>query len=544
MSESPSVTLPPVPPIKKGMPSDPANGNARTQQPNAVPEVKDPSWWRLGAVPFLVLLMVAAAADFAMAREGMIGIGAGIGSVLFLLSIVLLRKDLSPGETLFLLLLAAIGFFALACSGLPLHWWGTLIAPLLMLLLFPGRRAATTQAGIRYRCWWSFWIARRPKGAGKGMASGFRGCLPMAICLLAGGACFILFLTIFAFGNPVVEQVWLRIVDGWNSIVAYFHISWDFSLHVLFWLLGIFAFGFYTFRRRPAGPAAPEKSVAPGRSILPALPCCTLLGINLAFGIATYTDMVYLWCKEVPAGISKTAYLHEGAASIAWASFLAAMALVFFFRRRGSVRYSVFPKWLGYALVLQTFLLAVSVWLRLYYQIADYGFTERRISAAESMLAGVIALIVLLRYMSGRDGFWKCCRMGAGALLLALFAFSICSPSRIAGSLNLRYIGSHPHWKFGIKDFHHGKFDVKENLAFAEYVRNNTPRDASVPDFYVSHFDSELNKAAQRVECRARSGSWLTWTLSMQQDIPAAERILQRPIAVHGVQAGTSSAGN
>lgn len=539
MSEIPSDKPSPVLPAKKGLPLAPTQGNTPPKQ--AAPEVKDPSWWRLGAVPFLVLLMVAAAADFAMPRDGLIGIGAGIGSVLFLLSFALLRKDLSTGETLFILVFAAINFFALACSGRLLHWCGTLIVPLLMLLLLPSRQAATPQAGTRYRCWWSFWIARRPKG--KGMASGLRGCLPMVICLLAGGVCFILFLTIFAFGNPVVEQVWLSIVDGWNSVVAYFHISWDFAIHVLCWLLGIFAFGFYTFRRFYARPAAPVEFV-PGRSILPALPFCTLLGINLAFGIATYTDMVYLWCKEVPEGISKTAYLHEGAASIAWASFLAALALVFFFRQRGSVRYSVFPKWLGYALALQTFLLAVSVWLRLYYQIGDYGFTEKRICAVETMLIGVVALIVLLRYMSSSDGLWKCCRMGAGAILLALFAFCICSPARIAGSLNLRYIGSHPHWKFGIEDFRHGKFDAKENLAFAEYVYNNAPKDSSESASYASGFASELKEAAWMVERRAQLGSWLTWTLSMQQDIPAAERILQRPIVVHGVHADTPAAEN
>ena len=54
-----------------------------TTKPNLppVPSAKapeDPSWWNLGAVPFFVLLMVAAAADLAWPREQGFGIGAGL----------------------------------------------------------------------------------------------------------------------------------------------------------------------------------------------------------------------------------------------------------------------------------------------------------------------------------------------------------------------------------------------------------------------------------------------------------------------------------
>lgn len=496
-------------------------------------QLKDPAWWRSGAVPYIVLLMVAAAADFFIPRDGLLGIGAGIGSLLFLLAFALLRKDLSTGENLFILLFAVINFFALASSGTDLNWWGTIFVPIL-LLITPTRCMEPAETGVRYRSWWGFWGGRRPKEGSKGLIAGIRSCLALFICILVGAICFILFLSIFAISNPVVDQIWDRIVEEWNRWVDYFHISWDFAIHVLYWLLGIILFGLYTFRRTRASSPAPAASAetAPGRTLLPFLPLCTLLGINLAFGIATSTDIAYLWLNEVPEGISRTTYLHEGAGFIAWASALAAIILLIFFHRRGSARHSFLSKLLGYALVLQTLLLAVSVYMRLYYQISDYGFTVRRVQAAEAMLMGLAGLILLLCYMAGNGGFWKyVCRCFVIAALM-LFAYGICSPTRIAASLNLRYIGTHPDWEFNIWDFGIGKFQVEEHLGFAEYVSRNFPLKGNA----ATAFADKLERAALKVELRAQSDSWLTWTLAMQQDIPAAERILQRPISCHNVE--------
>jgi len=514
----PPKKMPPIPPLK----------------------IEDPVWWRMGGVPFLVLALAAAAADLCMPREGYVGLGAGIGLACLLASVVMLRKDLLAGERLFLLTLAVVSFLALACSGSVLNCIVALFLPLI-LFLCPVPQD-TPAPGVRYRSWWSFWVARRPKNSSGGIVSGIRGCFPLFICLLAGAACFILFLTIFASGNPLVEQIWNTIVDAWNNLVKYLNISWDFALHALYWAIGIILFGLYTLRRPRAESKAPapEPTVEPGRTILPFLPFFVLLGINLAFGIATYTDIAYLWFGLVPEGVSQTQYLHEGAVSITWASFLAALVLVFFFRRKGSVRHTVLPKMLGYALAIQTFLLAVSVYMRLYWQISDYGFTVKRLCAAEAMLLGLVGLVTLVCYMACSGNFRKWARVCLGSVVLLLLAFCICSPSRLAGSLNLRYLGSHPKWKFTPADFVPGRFSVEENLAFAEYVYNTHCQDKAkegsdlqmVDGRYYSNsfFAERVRQAASRVEWRAQSATWLTWTLGLQQDIPAAERILGRPI--------------
>lgn len=518
--------------------------NNPTAKPNLppVPPVKapeDPSWWNLGAVPFFVLLMVAAAADLAWPREYGFGIGAGLGCFLAINALLLLRKDLSRGEYWFLQALAILNCLVLIMCGNPICWFSSLVLPFIVVML--PTKNNMTQPNTSYRNWWSFWVAKRPeKKATKGRFAALRAILPLLICILIGLVCFVAFLCIFAAGNPVVEIVWNTLVEWWNKLVEFLHISWDFWLHVLFWIVGFLWFGIYCFRRPSSSTplqttTAPEQAAPTGTTMLPYLPLCVLLGVNAAFLVATSTDIAYLWFGNVPEGISQTTYLHEGAESITWASVLAAGLLVLLYRQRGVARTSAVSRVLGYVLVIQTALLAVSVYMRLYYQISDFGFTTRRIEAAECMLLGLIGLVVLVIYMSTNGAFWKYTKICLGAVLLACITFAAYSPARMAGTLNMMYVGTHPHWKFKCSDFSIGRFDEKENLAFAEYVFNHsTPEDReSTSKFFSSVLTKdELVRAALDVELRATQGSWINYTFSLQQDIPAAERILGRPIKV------------
>ena len=515
-----------------------ARPNLPPVPPTKTPE--DPSWWNLGAVPFFVLLMVAAAADLAWPREYGFGIGAGLGCFLAINALLLLRKDFTRGEYWFLQALAILNCLVLIMCGNPICWFSSLVLPFIVVMI--PTKNNMTQPNTSYRNWWSFWVAKRPeKKAKSGRFAALRAIMPLLICILIGVICFVAFLCIFASGNPVVEIVWNTLVEWWNKLVEFLHISWDFWLHVLFWIVGFLWFGIYCFNRpttikpQPQTTVTTEQTAPAGTTILPYLPLCVLLGVNAAFLVATATDIAYLWFGNVPEGISQTAYLHEGAESITWASVLAAGLLVLLFRRRGVARTSAVSRVLGYVLVIQTALLAVSVYMRLYYQIADFGFTTRRIEAAECMLLGLIGLVVLVIYMSTNGAFWKYTKICLGAVVLACITFTAYSPARMAGTLNMMYVGTHPHWKFELSDFRIGRFDEKENLAFAEYVYNNaTPDECERMSKYYSFAltKEDLQSAARDVELRATRGSWLNYTLSLQQDIPAAERILGRPITV------------
>ncbi|MBR5887370.1 MAG: DUF4173 domain-containing protein [Akkermansia sp.] len=529
MSAPTKPNLPPVPP------APPA------------PVVKDPSWWKQGCVPFIVLILVVAAADLAWPRGVGIGLGAALGSFLAINALLLLRRDFSRGEYWFLQGLAIINFLALFMCGSNISWISSLVLPFFIVMTSTARNYVEPRT--TYRNWWSYWFARRSdEEKKKGGMNTLRKLLPLLICILIGVSCFVGFLCIFAAGNPVVDIVWNTIIGWWNQLVELLQISRDFWFHVFHWIVGFVWFGFYCFSRRSSVSSAPvAPPVAPatnGSTLLPYLPFCVLLGINAAFLIATSTDIAYLWFGSVPEGVSQTAYLHEGATSITWAAVLAAMILVLLFRRNGSARRSVFSRVLGYMLVIQTALLAVSVYMRLYYQIADFGFTTRRIEAAEALLMGLAGLVVLIIYMSSNGGFWKYTKICLSIALLMVVAFTAYSPARMAGTLNMMYVGTHPHWEFKRSDFRIGRFDISENLAFAEYVFNQT-KDTEANDSGTGSYDlirtygmteKNLKRAAEKVEARAAAGSWLNYTISMQQDIPAAERILGRPISIKLLQ--------
>lgn len=501
--------------------------------------VSDPAWWRLGWVPYAVLPMVAAAADlcFPIGRAAVRnyhGIGAGIGVLLFMAAILLLRRDFTRREQVFLVLLALVGFAGLLVSGNPACWLVALTLPFFVILFGPGKPVPVEQ-GVEYRSWWGFWRDRR----GQVNGSFWRRILPTLISVLVGVICFVAFLCIFASGNLVVQLVWDFITTWWNRIMEYLQISWDFWLHVIVWVVGILGFGIFTVQRPPSDvtrlPEVPEDTEPSGSSMLPHLPLMILVGVNLAFLVATGTDIAFLWFRRVPEGVSQTSYLCEGAESIVWASLLAAVLLAYLFRRRGSVRHTVVARGLGFVLVGQTFLLAASVYVRLYNQILAYSFTPRRVLAAEFLLLGVAGLVILLCYMLSRGGFLRHFRICIGTLGLMGLAFAVCSPASLSGDLNLRYAASNPQWKFSTADFKNGCFEIEENLGFALYVyeqqkaRFKESLELDPEEYNLSGFQARLKMAALAVE--SRQASWTTFTLRSYWDRRAAEYILGRPIA-------------
>lgn len=526
-------TLPPSVPSEDGGPPaavpavpPPLPKDAFTKTPEKQEPLPDAPWWRSGSVPCVVLLLVAAAADFlvpTLNQSYATGAGTAIGSLLFVAALLLLRRDLSRAEQLFLLELGLITAAAQVVSASGICYFGLLVVPFILLLL-PKESAEPTPRG---RSWWAYWLSLRPR---RGFFRG--GCLPMVVSIFIGMALFAAFLGIFAGGNPVVELVWNTLEAWWNKLLEFLHLDWDLWFHVLVWGIGAVLFGLYTMARPHVMPraAAPAPKAAPHAvTMLPHLPLITLLSVNAAFLVATSTDIAFLWFRRVPEGISQTAYLHEGADSITFASVLAALILLFLFRRNGSARQGAVSRAAGYLLVLQTLLLAVSVFMRLFFQISDYGFTFRRVLAGECLLMGLVALGVLLAYMAGGGQFLKHLRRGFCVLVLFFFGFNIEPPTALAGDLNVLYAPTHPHWKFDTDDFRIGRFEVKENLAFAAHCVA-MPAKLQDPVWYDNYSHTSeiyhLRCAAEETIARSKD-SWRAWTLRSHIDLPAARYLLK-----------------
>lgn len=388
-------------------------------------------------------------------------------------------------------------------------------APFAMLFV-PSEK---TDAGQdKYLNWWQFWFSHRIRAEVSNRASRVRAILPLLLSIFVGVICFIFFLCIFASGNPVVEMVWTALADAWNRVVLFLNLDWEFCLHVFCWVAGALCFGIYTFERRKATGAATPPLVANAHSLLPHLALCVLVGTNLAFLVASATDVAFLWQHRVPAGVSQTEYLYDGAASITCASAIAAMLLLGLFRRSGSSRRSAVSRVAGYVLLVQTFVLAVSVYMRLYYQVEAYGFTPKRVLAAESMLMGIAGLVFLALYMNWRKQLWRLLYPTIGVVLLLLLSFSIYTPSRIAGNLNMRYAAAHPHWKFSADDVRYHVFPVQDNLAFAWCVYRQCPSEA---------LRQIIENRCQVLLRRAQRRSWRSFSLSSAHDEMLAAEILQ-----------------
>lgn len=433
----------------------------------------DPSWWRLNrGIPFIVLLLVAAASDYfcpALCEGGcLIGFGTALGTLLFVAAILLLRKDFSCGEQVFLFLFALLSAAAQAFSGSVLCW--VLVPAICLLLVHLPRQSEAPQT--KSRTWWGFWLARRPSATkAKTFSTTF---LPLVICIAVSLVLFFAFLAIFAEGNPVVHRAFELICEYWNKVLEFLHLDASIWVHAFVWGFGIVGFGFFTAARRNAARRAERKAAPEGKTLLPQLPSFALTGINAAFAIATSTDILFLWFRRIPDGISQTAYLHQGAASIIWASVLAAGLLIFLFRDSVNARRSIVARVLAHMLVFQTALLAVSVFMRLYFQIEDYGFTGDRLTAVELMLGGLVGIALLLSYIRGGQ-FLHHLRAGCAVLVLLFVTANIQPPSALAGDLNLHFLGTHPHWKFETSDFHKSAcFDTENSLAFADRFRQET----------------------------------------------------------------------
>ena len=170
-------------------------------------------------------------------------------------------------------------------------------------------------------------------------------------------------------------------------------------------------------------------------------------------------------------------------------------------------------------LIFQTFLLAASVYLRLYYQICDYGFTYRRILAGESLLLGLVGLMILLFYIATEARFWRCAKVCLGTMILLVIAGGIISPTRLAATLNLQYKDANPHWKFEARDFDYGRFSAVSHLAFAEMIYQQNPNRYMAKNLLLT--------ARGIVERENAHSGWTTFTLNHSLDLPVAHRILQ-----------------
>ena len=423
-----------------------------------------PSWWRHGHIPLLVLIAAGFAADFMFGTLEGLGIGTALGLLLYTAAFLALRTDLSRKEQAFLVFMAVLNAAATGINLSSFTHYNMLIGlglPAVMTFL-PRKEGNGFDPAKRYVSWWGYKFFRMTQA--KEAIGKVLGKIPLAGSVAIGVILFLLFLSIFAGGNPVVAAFKSAMNQWFCNYFSWLIPDMGTIADILLWCLGALAFGIVT-APRPCSSFPERHPVCPGRPWLPCLPAVSLLFINLAFLVNNGTDVAFLWRGSVPDGISQTVYLHDGADSIMLAAFLSAVTLLVLFRPEGSVRASKTGTVLGFILAAQTGLLAASVGMRLYFQIKDFGFSPNRVTAGIYLLMGTFFLYLLFSYMAG-NGNWLRYGKLCGAIALVFLALTgLRSPFQLSGDLNLMTMDEHPDWYFSDGDL--PRFELRDNIPFA-----------------------------------------------------------------------------
>ena len=426
-----------------------------------------PSWWRHGHIPLLVLIASGFAADFMFGTLEGLGIGTALGLLLYTAAFLALRTDLSRKEQVFLVFMAVLNAAAAGANLTSFTQFNLLIGlglPVVITFL-PRKEGNSFDPAKRYVTWWGYKFFRMTQA--KEAAANVLGKIPLAGSVAIGVILFLVFLSIFADGNPVVAAVRTAMNKWFWSYCSWLVPDMGTVADILLWCLGALAFGIAAMpRSRSSFPE--QHPVRPGSPWLPHLPAVSLLFINLAFLVNNGTDVAFLWRGSVPDGISQTAYLHDGADSIMLAAFLSALVLLVLFRPEGSVRASKTGIVLGFILAAQTGLLAASVGMRLYFQIKDFGFSPNRGTAGIYLLMGACFLYLLFRYMAGHGNWLRYGKLCGATALVFLALTGLRSPSQLSGDLNLMTMDRQPDWYFSDGDL--PRFELRDNIPFAMAV--------------------------------------------------------------------------
>ncbi|WP_300671628.1 SoxR reducing system RseC family protein, partial [uncultured Akkermansia sp.] len=163
-----------------------------------------PSWWRHGHIPLLVLIAAGFAADFMFGTLEGLGIGTALGLLLYTAAFLALRTDLSRKEQAFLVFMAVLNAAATGINLSSFTHYNMLIGlglPVVMTFL-PRKEGNSFDPAKRYVSWWGYKFFRMTQA--KEAIGKVLGKIPLAGSVAIGVILFLIFLSIFAGGNPVV----------------------------------------------------------------------------------------------------------------------------------------------------------------------------------------------------------------------------------------------------------------------------------------------------------------------------------------------------
>jgi hypothetical protein len=140
----------------------------------------------------------------------------------------------------------------------------------------------------------------------------------------------------------------------------------------------------------------------------PAAVIATLLLLNGMFALQNLMDVAFVWSgAKLPDGMSHAQYVHRGSYTLIVTVLLAAALMVFMLRKGSAAEQSRMVQGLVHLWTFQNLVLVASSAKRTLSYIADYGWTEWRVSGLIWMGLVCFGLITIaLRVVRMRDARW------------------------------------------------------------------------------------------------------------------------------------------
>ena len=267
----------------------------------------------------------------------------------------------------------------------------------------------------------------------RGRRAGVVGRLALMLVIPVFGS--ILFLTLFAAANPLIEN-FLVAIDATLSAEAIFRTIFAGFIFLAIWSLvrpprNSFAVG---------GTKAPFEAGEALPGVTPASVTLSLIAFNLVFAVQNGLDLAFLWSgAPLPGDLTLAGYAHRGAYPLIATALLAGLFVLVTLRPGSDTARSAGVKLLVTLWIAQNLLLVASTMYRTFDYIDSYSLTELRIAALIWMgLVAIGLVLICFRLLRGKSGAWL---INANMLtaLLVLGACTIVDLGRIAATWNVRH---------------------------------------------------------------------------------------------------------
>ena len=163
-----------------------------------------------------------------------------------------------------------------------------------------------------------------------------------------------------------------------------------------------------------------------------------LVAVNGVFFAANTTDAIYLWSHaELPAGVTYSAFVHQGVYSLICAVVLAGGLLAIVFQQQPSISRSLVLRVLALCWVFQNLVLIAGVLRRLQLYVDAYQLSELRVYVGCFLLLVCVGLVLLSSHIHRGMNLARLIGSNAIATLALFFILQFCDVGTWVGRWNV-----------------------------------------------------------------------------------------------------------